>query len=47
MTTVRKRESEIWAIGGGKGGVGKSFLLSSIGTCLAIQGKKVVLLDAD
>jgi len=27
--------------------VGKSFLLSSIGTCLAIQGKKVVLLDAD
>lgn len=38
---------EIWAIGGGKGGTGKSFLISSIGQCLARQRKKVVLIDAD
>jgi flagellar biosynthesis protein FlhG len=40
-------DPEIWAIGGGKGGTGKSFLISSIGTCLAQQGKKVILVDAD
>ncbi len=38
---------EIWAIGGGKGGTGKSFLISSIGHCLARQRKRVVLIDAD
>lgn len=38
---------EIWAIGGGKGGIGKSFIISSLGTCLANRGKKVVLVDAD
>lgn len=38
---------EIWAIGGGKGGTGKSFLISSIGNYLALQGKRIVLIDAD
>lgn len=38
---------EIWAIGGGKGGIGKSFIISSMGNYLARQGKKVVLVDAD
>jgi flagellar biosynthesis protein FlhG len=38
---------EIWAIGGGKGGIGKSFIISSVGSYLARQGKKVVLVDAD
>lgn len=37
----------IWAIGGGKGGTGKSFLASSIGTCLALKGSKTILIDAD
>jgi flagellar biosynthesis protein FlhG len=41
------REPEIWAIGGGKGGSGKSFLTSLLGICLAEQGKKLVLIDAD
>ena len=40
-------ESEIWAIGGGKGGVGKSFVISSLACSLAAQGRKVVLIDAD
>ena len=43
----RSTAPEIWAVGGGKGGTGKSFLISSIGNCLALQGKKIVLVDAD
>ncbi|HWR58993.1 MAG TPA: P-loop NTPase, partial [Thermodesulfovibrionales bacterium] len=38
---------EIWAIGGGKGGTGKSFITSSMATCLAMKGNRVVLIDAD
>ncbi|HEB72260.1 MAG TPA: hypothetical protein ENI77_06520 [Nitrospirae bacterium] len=55
----RKEESEtirapqpsgrgnIWAIGGGKGGIGKSLVTSSFGTLLARMGKRVLLVDAD
>lgn len=46
-TTQRSPAPEIWAIGGGKGGTGKSFLISSIGNYLALLGKKVILIDAD
>jgi flagellar biosynthesis protein FlhG len=38
---------EIYSIGGAKGGVGKSFIVASLGTLLAKQGKKVVLVDLD
>lgn len=38
---------EIIAIGGGKGGTGKSFLSSNIGAYLASVGHKVILIDAD
>jgi flagellar biosynthesis protein FlhG len=38
---------EIWAIAGGKGGTGKSFLTASLGIQLASQGRRVVLVDAD
>ncbi|MDH3975282.1 MAG: P-loop NTPase [Deltaproteobacteria bacterium] len=38
---------EIWAVGGGKGGTGKSFLTSNIASYLSSTGKKVVLIDAD
>ena len=41
------KEGNIWAIGGGKGGTGKTFLTSSIGIFLAKAGKKVVLIDID
>ena len=41
------RECEIWAIGGGKGGTGKSFVTSSVGTYLATKGKRIILIDAD
>ncbi|GBD99042.1 chromosome partitioning protein ParA [bacterium BMS3Abin07] len=43
----KKKECQIWAIGGGKGGTGKSFLTSSMGTYLATHGNRVVLIDAD
>lgn len=39
--------ANIWAIGGGKGGVGKSLMASSIGILLSRQGRKVLLIDAD
>ncbi|MDH4228560.1 MAG: AAA family ATPase [Nitrospirota bacterium] len=38
---------EIWAVGSGKGGTGKTFLSSNIGITLAKMGKKVILMDAD
>jgi flagellar biosynthesis protein FlhG len=38
---------KIWAIGGGKGGVGKSFIISNLAISLARAGKKVVVIDLD
>jgi flagellar biosynthesis protein FlhG len=37
----------IFAIGGGKGGTGKSLIAASIGICLADRGSEVLLIDAD
>lgn len=48
--TARKsdpRRSRIIAVGGGKGGVGKSLVTSSLGISLARHGKRVVVIDAD
>ncbi|MGE5892541.1 MAG: P-loop NTPase [bacterium] len=42
-----KKECEIWAVAGGKGGTGKSFVTSSIGSYLALKGRRVILIDAD
>lgn len=39
--------THIWPIGGGKGGSGKSFLAGNLGVCLAKEGNKTLLLDAD
>jgi flagellar biosynthesis protein FlhG len=38
---------QIWSLGGGKGGIGKSLLAASLGWQLASMGKRVVLVDAD
>ncbi len=40
-------EKRIWAIGGGKGGTGKSFVSSGFGLHLASLGHDVTLVDAD
>ncbi|MDK2902349.1 MAG: septum site-determining protein MinD [Clostridiales bacterium] len=39
--------SEVIVITSGKGGVGKTTTTANIGTALALQGNKVVLMDAD
>lgn len=38
---------QIWAVGGGKGGVGKSFVAANMGLALAKHGKRVALVDLD
>ncbi len=37
----------IWAVGGGKGGVGKSMVTTSLAVALAGRGQSVVVVDAD
>jgi len=44
---VPEGEKVVLAIGGGKGGVGKTVITASIGVGLAAVGKQVVLVDAD
>ncbi|MBW2572180.1 MAG: P-loop NTPase [Deltaproteobacteria bacterium] len=39
--------TEIYPIGGGKGGVGKSFLAANLGALIAKQGHNVVVIDLD
>jgi flagellar biosynthesis protein FlhG len=39
--------NKIWAIGGGKGGVGKSLVTANVSICLALMGYKVVAVDLD
>lgn len=38
---------EIWAVAGGKGGTGKTFLVSCMGTLLAKKANRVTLVDLD
>jgi flagellar biosynthesis protein FlhG len=38
---------EIYPIGGGKGGIGKSFVAANLGASIAKQGHQVVLVDLD
>lgn len=47
QSRLRPARKEIWAIGGGKGGVGKSLTTANISICLALMGKKVVSIDLD
>lgn len=41
------RHNKIWAIGGGKGGVGKSLVTANTSICLALMGYKVITVDLD
>ncbi|MBN1352346.1 P-loop NTPase [candidate division KSB1 bacterium] len=45
--TPEPAEKTIFAIGGGKGGVGKTVITSSLGVGLSAMGYEVVLIDAD
>ncbi|ADH87061.1 AAA family ATPase [Desulfurivibrio alkaliphilus] len=41
------QQKEIWSIGGGKGGIGKSLIACNIAIILSRLNKKVLLVDAD
>ncbi|MHB8055369.1 MAG: MinD/ParA family ATP-binding protein [Candidatus Aminicenantales bacterium] len=47
QTEKKGKEGEIWAVGGGKGGTGKTFITSGLGTSLARNGRRVILVDMD
>jgi flagellar biosynthesis protein FlhG len=47
MSLHKGKEKTIWAIGGGKGGTGKSFVSASLAIHLASLEKDVTLIDAD
>jgi flagellar biosynthesis protein FlhG len=38
---------KLWAVGGGKGGTGKTFLVSQLAIALADQDKRVIVIDTD
>jgi flagellar biosynthesis protein FlhG len=44
---IPRSRRQIWSIGGGKGGIGKSLLAAALGWNLARMGRRVVLVDAD
>lgn len=44
---VNRKAKHIWAIGGGKGGVGKSLISSSLAVSLTRQRHKVIAIDLD
>jgi flagellar biosynthesis protein FlhG len=47
MTEKEKRMPRIWAVAGGKGGVGKSVLSASLAIAAARRQKRCILVDAD
>lgn len=47
IPTQQTRVKQIWAVGGGKGGVGKSLLSSSLAISLSKLGLKVLAIDLD
>lgn len=43
----QERKKMVYAVGGGKGGVGKTILTASLGIGLAALGNRVIIVDAD
>lgn len=44
---MKSFQGRTWAIGGGKGGIGKSFIAANLACAMALKGYRVVLIDAD
>jgi flagellar biosynthesis protein FlhG len=38
---------QVWSVGGGKGGIGKTLITASVGWQLARMGRRVIVVDAD
>jgi len=47
VTGGQSRVRQIWAVGGGKGGVGKSLVAASLGVAVSRVGYKVIAIDLD
>ncbi len=47
VSGAKRTKPRIWAVGGGKGGVGKSLVASNFGIYLSKFAKRVLLVDAD
>ncbi len=47
QTGVNAASKRVWAVGGGKGGVGKSLVTANVSICLALLGHKVTAIDLD
>lgn len=47
LNTKKKATPKIWAVGGGKGGAGKSVVSTILSFWLAREGKRTVLIDVD
>ena len=45
--SIRGTAPRVWAVGGGKGGVGKSVISANLGVALARSSQQVVVFDAD
>ncbi len=43
----RQGPLQVWAFGGGKGGIGKTFLAGNLGATAALAGRKVIVVDLD
>ncbi len=47
VTPGERFPARVWAVGGGKGGIGKSFIAANVATVAARSGRQVVVVDAD
>ena len=47
MSEERKRPQVIWAVGGGKGGTGKTFLSANLAIALGVDQGDIIAIDAD
>jgi flagellar biosynthesis protein FlhG len=47
MSEQAMKAPRIWAVGGGKGGVGKSVIVTNLAIALSRQGQRCAILDAD
>ena len=47
LSRTHQRRPQIWAVGGGKGGTGKSLVAASLGIHLSQMGRRVILVDGD